>query len=129
MFTFAKEERLRSKKAIDRLFSDGKSFHVAGFQVVHLSEPFTAGYPARILISVPRRKIRKAVMRNLLKRRIREAYRHHKQDLYKVFEANSVKCTFALIYTQSEVASYQEIEEKILSVIKRLEKEYEKAAR
>ena len=129
MFSFAKEERLSSKKAIDRLFSEGKKFHVAGFQVVHLAEPYESGHPARILISVPRRKIRKAVLRNLLKRRIREAYRHHKQGLCKILEANAVLCTFAVIYTLPEVAPYKEIEEKIISVLKRLEKEYEKAAR
>ncbi len=128
MFTFTKEERLKSKKAIERLFSEGKSFHAAGFQVVHMQDTFESAYPARLLISVPRRRIRKATGRNLLRRRIREAYRHHKQGLYSVLEASGVQCSFALICTLPEGVTYKEVEEKIIVLLKRLEKEYENTA-
>ncbi len=129
MFTFSKEERLKSKVAIDQLFKEGTSFHVPMFMVVHSPVYFESGYPARILISVPRRKIKRAVGRNLLKRRIREAYRLHKHTFYEMLAAHSSKCTLALVYTSGEAAGFKEIEEKIILILKRLEREYEKAAR
>ena len=99
------------------------------FQVVRLDGPFDSKYPVRILISVPKRKVRKAVHRNLLKRRIREAYRLHKQGLYDVLLQHGGHCTLALVYTSGKIAGYKAIEEKIILILKRLEREYEKGDR
>ncbi len=127
MYTFTKEERLNSKKAIDRLFDEGVSFYLDPFHVIRTAEPFASKSPVRVLISIPRRKIRKAVNRNLLKRRIREAYRLHKNPFLETLRQLDGHCTMALIYTSGKIAGYKEIEEKIILILKRLQKEYEKA--
>ena len=127
MYTFKKEERLTSKKAIDRLFDKGMSFYLDPFHVIRTSEPFTSKFPVRVLISIPRKKIRKAVDRNLLKRRIREAYRLHKNPFLETLSQRNGYCTMALIYSSGKIADYKEIEEKIILILERLQKEYEKA--
>lgn len=127
MHTFRREERLRSKKAIDRLFADGSRFYIEPFQVVRDAEPFESDFPVRILISIPKKKIRRAVTRNLLKRRIREAYRQHKHLFCESLKRDNRQCTLALVYTAAVVMDYKAIEEKIILILKRLQREYEKA--
>ena len=128
MQTFKKEERLSRKKIIESLFADGISFNQFPFKVVWLEYPLDGKYPVQVLISVPKRKFKRAVDRNLLKRRIREAYRKNKESLYGYLKEKDKTCVLALLYISSEIASYKEIEEKIIVVLKRCKSEYEKTA-
>ena len=79
------------------------------------------------MVSVPKKKIRKAVKRNLLKRRIREAFRLQKKPFYEFLTARQANCSFAVVYNSGEIAEYKVLEEKILLVLQRLQKEYEKS--
>lgn len=126
MQTFKKEERLSSKKIVDKLFSEGKSFAIHPFRVVWLNYDLKSEYPAQILISIPKKKIKRAVDRNLLKRRIREAYRKNKASWYEFMIENNLKCVFAVLYNSHEIASYKAIEEEIILILDRLQSEYEK---
>ncbi|WP_204353305.1 ribonuclease P protein component [Pedobacter yulinensis] len=84
MYTFRKEERLCSRKNLDLLFKNGSSFLLYPFRVTYLEIPVKHVYPAQVVINVPKRRYKHAVDRNLVKRRIREAYRHIKQaELYE----------------------------------------------
>jgi ribonuclease P protein component len=80
-FIFSKNERLCHKKQIDRLFSDGKSFTLDPLKVYYLLQEVNDNQPAQVLIAIPRKKFRRAVDRNHLKRLIREAYRLNKHRL------------------------------------------------
>ncbi|WP_129713655.1 ribonuclease P protein component [Pedobacter sp. SYP-B3415] len=83
MYTFRKEERLCSRKHLDLLFKNGSSFLLYPFRVTYLELPDKHSFPARVVVNVPKRRYKHAVDRNLLKRRIREAYRHLKSsELY-----------------------------------------------
>ena len=74
-----------------------------------------------MLFSVPRRNFKKAVDRNLLKRRMREAYRQHKHLItYKPGEG--VHFLLGYIYIAREIQSYQRIETKIIDSLYRLNK-------
>lgn len=97
------------------------------FNVQWSSAPFISSFPARILIAVPKKKIRKAVKRNLLKRRIKEAYRLQKSPFYDCLRSHNACCSFAVIYSSPEIAEYKVLEEKILLVLQRLQKEYDKS--
>ena len=83
-FGFPKEERLCGKKQIDALFAQGKKFHLPVFRVAwhwqELSDE-ESPHPLQILISVPKKKIRKAHDRNRLKRQIRECWRQQRNQL------------------------------------------------
>ncbi|NOX48351.1 MAG: ribonuclease P protein component [Chlorobi bacterium] len=128
MHTFKKGERLSRKKTIEQLFSKGKKFYVPGFKVVWLPYPLEDGFPAQILISVSKRSFKHAVDRNLLKRRIREAWRQNKGDFYNYLTDKNTSCALSVIYLSKEIDSYQEIEQKILLVLQRLQSEYEKTS-
>ncbi|HPD59040.1 MAG TPA: ribonuclease P protein component, partial [Paludibacteraceae bacterium] len=71
-FLFPKSERLNSKIKIDRLFTDGKAFLVYPLRTVYF---ISSENPSEleVLISVPKKKFKKAVHRNRIKRLIREA--------------------------------------------------------
>ncbi|MCD4697794.1 MAG: ribonuclease P protein component [Bacteroidales bacterium] len=123
MQTFTKNERLRSKKIIDRLFREANVFFETPFKVFWQKTEDESDSPTRILISVSKRKIAKAVNRNLLKRRIREAYRKNKSEIYEELIRSNQNLVFALVYLSGKIASYNEIEEKIILILQRLQKE------
>ena len=78
--TFPRAERLRSRKQIARLFEKGESGVVYPIRYVFLTGEDDAGDATdegglSVLVSVSKRNHKRANVRNLLKRRIREAYR------------------------------------------------------
>ena len=75
--TLTKQERLCGKKAVEALFGRGKSGTKGCLRYRFLMRE-SEELPSRILVSVPKRSFKRAVKRNLLKRRIREAYRRQK---------------------------------------------------
>ena len=81
MNTFKKEERLCSKKSLDLLFKNGSSFLVYPYRITFAFDAQTSEFPAQIVINVAKKRYKRAVDRNLIKRRTREVYRTHKQEL------------------------------------------------
>ena len=81
--SFKKEERLLSKKIIDLLFEKGVSFVNNPVRTIWLEAELKTNSPVQVLIAVPKKNVAKAVDRNTIKRRMREAYRKHKHLLYK----------------------------------------------
>ena len=114
-FSFPKAEKLTGKKNIEELFRYGSSIFLHPFLVKYLY----ANTPVhRILITVPKKKIKRAVDRNLIKRRMREAYRLNKHLIYAQPEAFY---HVGFIYQDTKVLSYAEIEEKLVILLKRLQ--------
>jgi len=117
-YTFKKEERLGKKKLIGELFDRGSSFYLKPIKVTYMINTFEKSEFNQVLFSVPKKLIKIAVIRNKVKRRLREAYRLHKKDLYE--NTKSDKLLIAYIYNSDKVISYQEIEERIKLSISRL---------
>ena len=115
-FSFKKEERLAKEKHIQELFEKGSSFHLYPFRVLTLpnSEAETKGN--KILISVSKRNFKRAVDRNLIKRRIREAYRLQKDQI----KGNSLLLAF--VYTAKEIEPFQAIKGKLFLVLEKIKK-------
>jgi ribonuclease P protein component len=80
-FSFSKGERLTSKKVIATLFQEGNVVISPPFRILY-ARTVPGEFPAKMAVSVPKRLFKRAVDRNLLKRRIREAYRIRKPDFY-----------------------------------------------
>lgn len=118
---FRKSERLKSKKTIDRLFARNNEEILALFsyplKIVALPGP-AEGLP-QILISVSKRHFKRAVDRNQIKRRIREAYRLNKELLVASGEAPA---SIAFVYVAKEILSYADIEKKVKVVLRKLSK-------
>ena len=115
--TFKKAERLSKKKHIQELFDKGSSFYSYPFKTFFLPSKELNPKPEfhQVLISVPKRYFKKAVDRNLLKRRIREAYRLNKSIL-----GDSDKLLIAYIYISKEILAYAEIEKKLVAGLVKL---------
>jgi len=115
-YTFKKSERLSSKTSIKELFVKGSSFYSYPFKVISL--PVAADY-CKILITVPKRLHKKAVTRNKIKRKIREAYRLNKHLLQ-----TDNKLHIAYIYTSKQVESFQKVQKGVVSSLSQLQKYY-----
>ncbi|HPE55469.1 MAG TPA: ribonuclease P protein component [Bacteroidales bacterium] len=127
--SFKKDQRLSSQKIIDQLFTKGQRFLLFPFLIVWLPVELNANSPVQVLISVSKKKFKKAVDRNLAKRRIREAYRKNNGHLLEFMDQKQNQLALGIIYTGVEILAYKEIEKKILLVLQRLQMEYEKTVR
>ena len=110
--TLPKEERLCGKTTVAALISDGKWGSTA-----HLKYCWAAGRGTacnRLLVSVPKKFFKRAVRRNLLQRRMREAYRLRKEQL----EASGVDLMLA--YSHAEIADFQTIYEEVGDILDRI---------
>ncbi|MBX2960862.1 MAG: ribonuclease P protein component [Cyclobacteriaceae bacterium] len=113
-FSFSKSERLSKRNSIQELFSRGSSFYIHPFKVLLMENP-ESGDGHQVLFSVSKRNCKRAVQRNLIKRRMREAYRINKSRL-----PESPKLHLAYIYTSRDILDFHTIEEKFLESFKRL---------
>lgn len=114
-FTLGKDERLKSRKAIDQLFKEGQRFSVPPFRVCY---QFTAA-ELKFGITVSAKNFKKAVDRNRVKRLAREAWRLQKNELQQVLPEKNKGLDVFLIYTAKELPDYSLIEAKVSIVLKK----------
>ena len=121
-FKFPVKERIKSKKVIATLFKEGKSQFVFPFKLFYLVKSTVNPDEDTIqfAVSIPKKKIKSAVKRNLLKRRTREAYRLNKHflNIEKPLENHKVYLMF--VYVDSEVKKFDIIEKSIIKHLKKL---------
>ena len=114
-FTFSKHERLSKKKEIESLFAQGKSFNLPPLRVISKPNPDQSILNHQVLFTVPTRNFKRAVDRNLIKRRLREAYRLNKSKL-----TLATKLLVAYIFTAKNILPYKIIEEKLVQSLNKL---------
>ena len=111
--TLPKQERLCGKRGIDRLLAHGRHGNVGVLRYRYLSD--NGEEKSRILVSVPKKLFKRAVKRNLLKRRIRESWRRLKHQL------NGEKgMDILFMYSTKDVLTYQEIYTQVEAIIEKL---------
>lgn len=119
-FSFHKKQRISSKRDIEFLFRDGKATFLFPFRVTYALVEFS-DYPVKILISVPRNKIRRAVQRNRIKRLTREAWRLNNENLQNPAGNTGKTLLVALIYIHDMPVDYEQVEKAIIKIMKQLE--------
>jgi ribonuclease P protein component len=118
IYTFKKEERLCNKQLIDQLYHNGSSFLCYPFKVSWLVITDLQLLPAQVLFSVSKKRYKKAVDRNLIKRRMREAYRLHKEKhLYSLLGNSEKRIVFSIGFIGKQIAPYDFIEKKLLKLL------------
>lgn len=127
-YSFKKKERLTKKVEINRLFNEGSSFSIYPLKFIYLVEEdnISSEPPVKLLLSVPKRIHKRAVNRNLIKRRLKECYRKYKPKFFseEIIKKSNIK--LGIIYISNEILSYQELEKKIILGTKKLTTEIAK---
>ena len=111
-----KSQRLSGRKAIDRLFASGSGGFVYPLRYLFFAEESEVSGVA-VLVVVPKRNHKRAVRRNTLKRRMREAFRTQCAGLRAEAETAGLKVHIALLYSAKEPAEYDKIRDAVGKVI------------
>ncbi len=125
-FTFSKQERLHEFSLIRHVFSAGKVFSIPPFRVTWLKSTDNTDPCHKVMVSVPKALHARSTSRNMIKRRLREAYRLNKSILDEAGNQGDRKLVFCLIYTSKEILSFSAIQDKIILLLRRLKEESEK---
>ena len=112
-FTLGKEEKLKSKIAIEQLFAEGNRIKKFPLQLIYLKNTHTSEFPIKVGFTVPKRSIRLAVNRNRIKRIMREVYRKNK---YLFSEKLNEPYVFMFIYMSNEELKYEDLERSLLKI-------------
>ena len=108
--TFHKSERVCSRKTIAALFENGNVAYSSVFKVLWQIRLSQLPFPAEVAFSIPKKVFRLAVTRNLIRRRMREAYRRNKQMLYDYLGSENIRISFIIMFRGSVIPDYETVE-------------------
>lgn len=114
--TFPKKEKLKSKKLIEQLFTEGKSVSAFPLRLIYLPTTFNDGIIFKTGISVSKRNFKKAVDRNYIKRLLREVYRVNKTTY---FNNISTQYAFMILYIGKEKPTFTQVETQMKRVFEK----------
>jgi ribonuclease P protein component len=117
-----RDERLKSRKQLKALFEEGRSLTTFPLRCIWLRSETSEQFPVRVAFSVSRRIWRNAVDRNLLKRRMREAYRLNKHLLYEAIQPGEGQLLLACLYTSNESCAFDQVQEAMSKALVRIAK-------
>ncbi|MFD1062615.1 ribonuclease P protein component [Winogradskyella litorisediminis] len=109
-FSYSKKDKLKSKKVIDKLFTEGKSVTAFPLRLVYLQTEFDDGSTLKTGVSVSKRLHKTAVSRNRIKRLMREAYRLNKPAY---FNTNATSYAFMILYIGKEKTTFKALDVKM----------------
>jgi ribonuclease P protein component len=122
-FTLGKKERLKSRKLIEELFTEGKNFLISPFRIHYLIKKEDQALSEQSLlfgVAVSAKNFKKAVDRNRIKRLIREAYRLQKLPLQEKVKEKKIQLSVFFNFTGKELPDFQIVKEKVDVALKRL---------
>ena len=118
--SFPKSEHLCGDKRIGLLFTQGDAFIAYPLRVVYLIAPKKDVESASVMVSVPKKRFKRAVKRNRLKRLMREAYRLNKQPLVALLKENDLQLHVAFNYVSDDELDFVAVEKKMKVALQRL---------
>jgi ribonuclease P protein component len=119
-FTLTKDERLCSQRIIGEMFASGESFLSYPLKVVFLKTDSTQAYPVQAAFTVSKRNFKRAVKRNLLKRRMREAFRLNKLAFYDELAAKELHIAVMFVFIGKDMIEFPIIEKAMISAFKKV---------
>lgn len=134
LFTYQKKDKLKSRKQTQFLFANGQSIHVAPIRLIYSIEQAVHHTPVSLLdkigpagvlqvgVSAPTRYFRKAVMRNRVKRLLRESYRLEKPYFLSQCAIAHKRINVFILYTNAQVETQIEIQQKVRTALTQLAK-------
>jgi len=118
--SFPKAEHLCGEKRIARLYTQGESFMAFPFRVVFRIEQKKDLATASVMVSVPKKRFKRAVKRNRLKRLLREAYRLNKHALIDLLDEKQLQVHVAFNYVSDEELDFVTVEKKMKAALQKL---------
>ena len=118
-FSFPKNEKLKSKKLIDKLFVEGKSVSSYPVKLIYLKTELPSEAPIQAGVTVPKKNFKSAVKRNRIKRLLRESYRLNKA---LVFNNSEGTFAFLFLYLGKEMPIYNQVSLNMKSVLEKFNK-------
>lgn len=109
-FTYSKKEKLKSKKLIDKLFTEGQSVSAFPLRLVYIQTSFDENIVGKTGVSVSKRNFKTAVDRNRIKRLLREAYRLNKAEY---FNNITTQYAFMILYFGKDKPTFTEVENRM----------------
>lgn len=123
MFQFPKKQKLCSDKEIEKLFENGNSIAETPLKVIWLTQKKSDNSSVKLLIVVSKKRLKLAVERNVIKRRIKESYRLQKNKLEAFLKSHKQQLNLAIIYQNNKILDYNTIDLKINLLLSRLIKQ------
>ena len=118
--SFPKAEHLCGEKRIARLYTQGEAFMAFPFRVVFRIEQKKDLATASVMVSVPKKRFKRAVKRNRLKRLLREAYRLNKHALIDLLDEKQLQIHVAFNYVSDEELDFVTVEKKMKIALQKL---------
>lgn len=118
--SFGKAEHLYGENRIARLFTQGDAFIVYPLRVVYILGGNKEDEPVKVMVSVPKKRFKRAVKRNKLKRLMREAYRLNKELLVEDARKNDLQIHLSFNYVSNDEVDFETMDKKMKSTLQRL---------
>ena len=120
-YTFPKKEHLCGEIRIGKHFSEGEAFIAYPFRIVYSVSNGNTEETPKMLFSAPKKRFKRAVARNHIKRLMREAYRLNKLELKAFCKANNLQLQVAFSFVGDSIPEWDFVELKMKAALKRLE--------
>ena len=118
--SFSKEEKLKSRKMIGEIFEKGHVVKAYPIRIQFLFHDMEDLAPCQVGVSVPKRKFKRAVDRNRIKRQLREVYRLNKSNFVDQLEKKEKKIAMMIIFTASKACDYHDIEKAVKASLSKI---------
>lgn len=121
----SRAERVRGQKCVGRIFAEGRSGFVFPFRYHYLIDRTEGASSAAMMVSVPKKMFKRAVKRNLFKRRTREAYRLEKSRLTTLCDGIGV--TVAFVYSSREEVGFAKMHSSMCRILNAIADEVQRS--
>src|SRR4051812_32311059 len=120
IFSYGKNEKLKSRKLFEQIFSEGKSFTVFPIKTFYLKPDESLDFPVKVGVGASGKYFKKAVDRNRIKRLLREAYRTEKLLLHQYLQEHNQHIVVFLLYIDKILPDYTSLKTKMPLILERI---------